>query len=113
MLLFVLLLIPGLVPESPRWMLLQPGEKAKQVMITIVTMMIIMIITMMVTMMIMMMMIMMTMMITMITMIDKVIMDRIIPQGSEVLRLAENENGRSGGGQIAATTSPKQVVSLF
>ena len=46
-------------------------------------------------------------------MIDKVIMDRIIPQGSEVLRLAENENGRSGGGQIAATTSPKQVVSLF
>jgi len=62
MLLFVLLLIPGLVPESPRWMLLQPGEKAKQ--------------------------------------------------GSEVLRLAENENGRSGGGQIAATTSPKQGENL-
>ena len=112
MLLFVLLLIPGLVPESPRWMLLQPGEKAKQVMITMMMVMIMMIITMMVTMMIMMMMIMMTM-ITMITMIDKVIMDRIIPQGSEVLILAENENGRSGGGQIAATTSPKQVVSLF
>jgi len=30
MLLFLLLLVPGLVPESPRWMLLQPGEKAKQ-----------------------------------------------------------------------------------
>ena len=32
MLLFVLLLVPGLVPESPRWLLVQGGDKTKLVM---------------------------------------------------------------------------------
>ena len=39
-LLFLLLLVPGLVPESPRWLLVQGGEKAKQVIIIMVMVMV-------------------------------------------------------------------------
>ena len=100
-LLLLLLLVPGLVPESPRWLLVQGGERAKLVTIMIEQN---------------------WKDITITTAASSIIINpgRIrgnIHQGNEVLSMAEDENGITRDlktdDQIPTTTSQKQVREVF